>query len=218
MKIFLHKYRFELLLIALTMVLFNKIFVFDNLFFSKYIWPANMIFLGLVSLGVFHERKTWEKLLRDVMFSAILAIPIFPSFFFSSVVLVEFSFVVYILFYGFLFTTLMVQIVRKPEVNESVIMGSISGFLILIIVATFSFLLLAHIQPQSFEKISDFNIPAQYQQFSYFSLITLSTIGYGDITPISEQARLLAGFWGVVSQFYLIAIVGIIISKYTSKK
>lgn len=218
MKMFLHKYRFELLLLALVMVLFNKIFVFDNHFFGKYVWPANMIFLGLVSLGVFHERKTWEKVLRNALFIAIMAIPIFPGFFFSTFGLEEFSFVAYMLFYGFLFTTLMIQIVSKPEVNESVIMGSIFGFLLLVIIATFSFLLLAHIQPESFENMAQFNIPEQYQQFSYFSLITLSTIGYGDITPISEQARLLAGFWGVVSQFYLIAIVGIIISKYTSKK
>jgi len=111
----------------------------------------------------------------------------------------------------------MHQITQKSEVSESMILGSLSGFLLLIVVATFSFLLLDFSIPGSFQSLVGDSIPQKYQQLSYFSIVTITTIGYGDIVPVSQQARLLAGFWGVISQFYMVAIVGIIISKYSSK-
>ncbi|MFD2200953.1 potassium channel family protein [Shivajiella indica] len=147
----------------------------------------------------------------------VISIPIAPKVFFSSDKWTIVSLLAYLLFYSFLFYSVMVQITQKKEVSESVIYGSLSGFLLLLVLATFSFLLLDLSIMDSFLHISGDSIPSKYQQFSYYSLITLTTIGYGDITPVSEQARLLAGFWGVVSQFYMVAIVGIIISKYTSK-
>lgn len=217
MERWIHTYRFELLLFALVMVIFNKILITNNSFYSSMVWPANMVLLGLVSLGVFHKRKKWEKLIRNLLFLMVISIPIAPKVFFSSDKWTIVSLLAYLFFYSFLFYSVMVQITQKKEVSESVIYGSLSGFLLLLVLATFSFLLLDLSIMDSFLHISGYSIPSKYHQFSYYSLITLTTIGYGDITPVSEQARLLAGFWGVVSQFYMVAIVGIIISKYTSK-
>lgn len=44
-------------------------------------------------------------------------------------------------------------------------------------------------------------------QFFYFSLVTLSTLGYGDITPISHPARNLAALEAVVGQLYIAVLV-----------
>lgn len=74
---------------------------------------------------------------------------------------------------------------------------------------------IAHI-PNSFKGIEGGAVPDAYNQISYFSLITLTTIGYGDITPANDSARLLAAFWGLIGQFYMVAVVGIIISRYTA--
>jgi voltage-gated potassium channel len=43
--------------------------------------------------------------------------------------------------------------------------------------------------------------------FGYFSLTTLSTIGFGDITPITLQARYAAVAEGITGQFYLAILV-----------
>lgn len=217
MKKWLHTYRFELLLFALAMVIFNKILIANNTFYTSLVWPFNMVLLGIVSLGIFHERKKWEKLIRNLLFIIVISIPISPKIYFQSNTLTVTALVIYILFYSFLFYSVMIQITNKKEVNESIVFGSLSGFLLLLVVATFSFLLVDLYIPNSFENIIGESIPEKYQQFSYFSLVSITTIGYGDILPISEQARLLAGFWGVISQFYMVAIVGIIISKFTSK-
>jgi len=49
----------------------------------------------------------------------------------------------------------------------------------------------------------------------YFSLVTLSTIGYGDVVPLSGEARMLAVLEGVTGVLYVAITVGILVSGYT---
>jgi hypothetical protein len=53
-------------------------------------------------------------------------------------------------------------------------------------------------------------------QLVYFSMITLSTVGYGDILPVSDHARMLAMIEAVVGQFYVAVVVAMFISLYTT--
>ena len=54
-------------------------------------------------------------------------------------------------------------------------------------------------------------------QLVYFSMITLSTVGYGDILPASDQARMLAMVEAVVGQFFVAVVVAMFISMYTTQ-
>jgi hypothetical protein len=47
----------------------------------------------------------------------------------------------------------------------------------------------------------------------YFSYITLTTVGYGDIVPISGAARMTAAFEALFGQLYLVTIVAVIVSN-----
>jgi hypothetical protein len=212
----LNKFRFEFLLFALLMVIFNKIFFpFD--FYNKVVWPVNMVLLGVVSAGIFHENRGWLLVLKNVLFAGIIIIPFIASHVFGSPTLAIIGTLTYLGFYLIIFIEVMRQIVRRSEITSSVVFGSLSGFLLLIVIATFSFLLIHTVSGPCFNGIMGESVPDMYQQFTYFSIITTTTIGYGDITPATDNARLLSGFWGVVSQFYMVAVVGIIISKFTSR-
>lgn len=217
MKKWILLFRFEFLLFSLLMFIFNKIFFFSVIFYTTYVWSVNMLLLGLVSMGIFHEREGVLKWLKNVLFTIVAIVPLFYSFVFSNPYLRFIALATYLCFYFIIFTEVMRQIIKHTEVTESIIMGSLSGFLLIIIIATFSFLLIDFIDSNSFNNISGNSIPERYHQFTYFSTITLTTIGYGDIAPVTDNARLLAAFWGVIGQFYMVAVVGIIISKFTSK-
>ena len=51
----------------------------------------------------------------------------------------------------------------------------------------------------------------------YFSLITLSTVGYGDITPLTLQARFAAAAEGITGQFYLAILVARLVGMQMSQ-
>jgi hypothetical protein len=53
--------------------------------------------------------------------------------------------------------------------------------------------------------------------FTYFSFVTITTLGYGDITPISEPARVLAWFEALVGQLYLAVMIGGLVATHISE-
>jgi Ion channel len=60
--------------------------------------------------------------------------------------------------------------------------------------------------------------PADRQtELLYFSLITLSTIGYGDVVPVSGEARMLAALEGVTGVLYIAITVAILVSRFRSE-
>ncbi len=217
MKQSLHIYRFEGLLFALLMVIFNKIFFHSATFYAAYIWEINMILLGIAAMGIFKEQTFFWKSVKNLLFLCVVLIAFFASKVFVSETLTLVALLVYMFFYMLIFWEVLQQITQKSEVTASIILGSLSGFLLLVIIAVFSFLLQNYFTPHAFNGITGENIPQIYHQFTYFSIITLTTIGFGDIAPATDNARLLTAFWGVVGQFYMVGIVGIIVSKFTSK-
>lgn len=55
-----------------------------------------------------------------------------------------------------------------------------------------------------------------FNKMIYFSFITLTSIGYGDITPSSIMAEKVVAFYGLIGHFYSVVIVGIIVGKYVA--
>ena len=52
----------------------------------------------------------------------------------------------------------------------------------------------------------------------YYSLITLATVGYGDILPASETARTFAVMEATVGQFYIAVIVAVFVGMYAAER
>lgn len=52
----------------------------------------------------------------------------------------------------------------------------------------------------------------------YFSLITQASVGYGDILPVSETARMLAVMQAIVGQFYMAVIVAVFVGSYAARR
>ena len=60
--------------------------------------------------------------------------------------------------------------------------------------------------------------PADRQtELLYFSLVTLSTIGYGDIVPLSGEARILAALEGVTGVLYIAITVALLVGRFRSE-
>lgn len=210
--------RYEFLLFALLMLIFNKVLIPNEGFYLKYVWPANMVILGLASINLFRLRNRLLRVINRTMIFVSVISPLLASQIFDSSVLSMIVVLVYLINYLWLFVELIRQITLNPTPNLSVVLGSLCGYLLLIVIAVFSFLLLELQQPASFSNTSMDNIPLFYNEIAYFSIITITSTGFGDILPLTDSSRLLAGFWALTGQIYLITIVGIIISKFTGKQ
>ncbi len=109
---------------------------------------------------------------------------------------------------------------RSVSANE--ILGAISLYLVIALVWSFSFDLLERAEPGSFNLIDPAEQAASLEgdhrdiamQFLYFSLVTQSSTGYGDITPASTLAQRMVAIQAVMGQFYMAVVVAYLISLF----
>jgi hypothetical protein len=57
-------------------------------------------------------------------------------------------------------------------------------------------------------------IAAKIEELLYFSYITILSIGYGDIYPMTDMARKATVLFGMIGQFYLVIVTAVVIEKY----
>jgi hypothetical protein len=105
-------------------------------------------------------------------------------------------------------------VLKQKEVTSEVISMSISTYLLLGLTCGMLYIVLYDLHPTSF--VFSAGAPNSSQQaipiLIYFSLTTLSTIGFGDITPVTLQARYIAVAEGITGQFYLAILVARLVS------
>lgn len=210
-------YRYEFLLVALLLLLFDKIFFPDNEIFLKFVWPFNMIIISFACFGIFYEHNRKLKAVRNVLGTISILMPFAFMLFSSKFWFIQTLTIFFIIYYAFIFGVVMYQIIQSREVRVNVIIGSFCGYMLLSLIALFSYLFIELNFSQSFHGITYGNVAIIYNEMSYFSFITLTSIGFGDIYPISDMARLVTAFFGMAGQFYMAAVVGIIISKFSSR-
>ena len=117
-------------------------------------------------------------------------------------------------FFGLIFSRLMECVFCPKSVTSNDVLALCSGYLIIgVIGASFLFMLDKHVA-NAF-SISE---KAEFYDFLYFSYVTLTGVGYGDIVPIHSIAKATSLIIGITGQLYLVILVGIIIGKYLTTK
>ncbi|MEL6809887.1 MAG: ion channel [Bacteroidota bacterium] len=121
----------------------------------------------------------------------------------------------YFLYWVILLWKLILKIFRSQRVSLNMIFASVSGFVALIFMGATLFGVIEHFNPNSFPGM-DMSNPNIFDEYIYFSFITQSSIGFGEITPGNPVAKKGVILMGTLGQFYLIILVGLIVSKYAS--
>ena len=90
-------------------------------------------------------------------------------------------------------------------------------YLLAALLWAFVYTFLELVDPASFNI--DLGQPQGYLLvFQYFSFVTITTLGYGDISPVTEVAKAFAVLEAVVGQIYLVVVVAWLVGMYVSKK
>ena len=121
---------------------------------------------------------------------------------------------------AFVVANLLRFILRAPSVNAEVLCASISAYLMLGLMWTLAYWLVDRLTPGgafSFNTNAGEHSMNGFNGF-YFSFITLSTVGYGDITPVSRIARWLAAMEAMTGMLYVAVLIARLVSLYSSPK
>jgi hypothetical protein len=126
------------------------------------------------------------------------------------------------LFLGFTVATILRAIHEGKGVSLDAIYGAFCGYVLVGLAFGHLYCLTESLNPGSFQVDEQLSSQLQvddrrYSTFVYFSLATLTTVGYGDITPGSGTARSLAVVEAIIGQFYIAGLIGALIGKRVSQ-
>lgn len=111
-------------------------------------------------------------------------------------------------------------ILRAPRVDAEVLSAGIATYLVLGLMWGLVYLLTASLVPNAFVLAGDISAGSSFDGFHalYFSLVTLSTVGYGDIVPGTPVVRMLAVVESIAGVLYLAVLIARLVTLYTDKR
>lgn len=107
---------------------------------------------------------------------------------------------------------------RARRVDSEHLYAALSAYLLAGLVFGFIHFILERYIPGSYAVNGQvLMVPFQIQEAIYFSFVTMATLGYGDIVPVSDAARSIAIVEAVIGQLYLAVMIARIVSMYVPR-
>ncbi|HET7928975.1 MAG TPA: potassium channel family protein [Actinomycetota bacterium] len=107
------------------------------------------------------------------------------------------------------------RIVVEPFVSSRTIIGLLCVYLLIGMTFAATYITIAVVSDEPFFVQTDHAEPVD---FTYFSLVTLATVGYGDFTAANPMPRMLAAIEGLTGQLYLVTVVAVAVSRVRTRR
>lgn len=201
----LYKRRYSLFLFSFILMLFGDIFTKPE---HDYDAQTVLIFQNMVFslLLLRHKNKLQKLIVISLIIGGIFSRIYFQfNHGFSGYMFLT----IYIIYFLIISYQIYLDLMQEKELGLEMISAAFSGYILLGTV--FSILFITMGSSGAF-KGPEGAVPNN--DYLYFSFVTLLTIGYGDITPVTEIAKKIIVLLGLTGHFYTVFVIGIIIGKY----
>ncbi len=203
------KYR-SLLIMLVAMILVPSFI--ENLYAQRlvsFILTSSTIFLAINAI-----RRTKKQLYTGFVLAGVVIL-VNQIGIFKSEASIDFylSFFIYLLFYIYVVYQLLRMIFATANVRIGVLYASVIVYLLIGVVGGYLFMLIENAAPGSITnlKVETLTNP---KEFFYFSFTTLSTLGYGEITPNSGGARAISILLSTIGPLYLTVLIALLVSRF----
>lgn len=125
-------------------------------------------------------------------------------------------------FYNLFIVVFMVRHVAKSaKVDVTIIINSINGYLLLGILGALLLAIAETVQKLIYHLDSGAislagGAAKGFHDYLYFSFVTLTNLGYGDVTPVTAFAKSATLIIAVSGQFYMTILIAILVGKFLS--
>ena len=165
---------------------------------------------------------------RNVIVALVLGLPtiifrVFSAFTADSRAMNATLVTVTAVFLGFLIWNLLQDLAKSERPTSERIFGALAAYVFIGLLFALIFAHMEYRYPGSFSLPQSTVVEGAtdgsnlFPLFTYFSFVTLTTLGYGDITPVAEHARTLAWFEALLGQLYLAVMVAGFVALHVSE-
>ena len=103
---------------------------------------------------------------------------------------------------------------KEDGVTLGVVFGAIAIYLLIAIAFAVTYAIIGDVESKPFFAgggTTDFDA---FPEFMYFSVITQSTVGYGDLVPVTGPGRAFASAQALMGQLYLVSVVAVVVGNF----
>ena len=203
--------RFLLLLLSTILVLVLPAFSGSGLL-AEILFVVTISFLFIQSMVVAEVKESRKRLMRVIVISLIIITWLKPVGF-NSVYIEIIKLAFFVAFFIFVMAYLIRFISRSTSVDMSVLITSVNIYLLAGIVGASMSMAFYRLYPDAYNFPAYIGTPV-FVHFLYYSFITMSTVGYGDITPRIAETQTLAYLISITGQLYVAIIIAFLIGKF----
>lgn len=203
------KARFSYLFLTIIMLFMFRPFIEG----AMAVTIVTNIFVCLIVIScvwAVHEKRRRQWFIIAMAAMAILFELL--DFLFRNIVTSWASKIAIFFFLGYAVVSILFYLIRQKEVTADMLMAGASEYMLIGILWAWLYSIIETAYPESFSiagaKMDRFG-------FLYFSFVTLTTTGYGDVLPLSIQARSLAILEQITGQLFIAITVARLVSLYT---
>ena len=205
--------RFLLLLVSLLGLMVLEPFLFDRTGI-KILLDIFLTVILFTSIYAVSEKK------QTAVIAVLLAVPKFATTwafsFITHPLLHLFDSIFGIIFIGYIIVLILAHIFRQTEVDPETIYGAIVVYILIGLMWVFLYSLTEFLHPQSFSFSHELVLESRKALY-YFSFVTLTTLGYGDITPVSDPAKSLAMLEAITGQMYIAVLIARLVGTHITQ-
>jgi hypothetical protein len=210
------RYGFRNLLFFLLSYLFISPFLVDYMSLSIFAHT-------LLSLTLFFSVWAVQKQQNYRPLAMMLLIPVLVLYWLGLYGFIPFdllsAYVLLALFYILLILSFGAQLIRVKKIDQQVIYGTLCLYLILGLLWGTLYSLLYVVDPESFSgPLLETSMGSLLTTFNYFSMVTLTTLGYGDITPETHAAGALCQIEAITGQFFIAVLVAWLVGNFIAER
>ena len=173
----------------------------------------DVIILGVFVIGTYSVRteRNWIWAV-GTMFVLLLSISILHQFLPETLATAIHLSIILLFFVGsFLLSYKQILMVRN--VNQNIMVGSVVLYLLLGLIWAMIYLLILLFFPDAFNGLESLAWQENFSRVAYYSFVTLTTLGYGDISPKNSIAEFFVYLQTIVGVFYMAIIVSTLVSS-----
>ena len=207
---YIEGHRIHMLLISILMLVFGPAFMGTN-----HVWLdfyVNFSFLLIVISCFLIIRK--HSVARYISFATFLFIIIDTFLEHNILNYISQIGISFLIFYAF--SMVLKEAMSLKGNTDNMILISITGYLIIGLIGGLMAAGLAHFYPDAYYHSTGLELGLF--NFIYYSFVTMTTLGYGDIIPVTDPSQSLAVMLVIAGQLFLSIIIGMNIAYFIQKK
>jgi len=201
----------------LVLFILSFIYIFILGLFDSFVDSLNYAYFAVLTLIFYFSILSINDTKVKFFYTPLIVISLmWVSEFLDFPLLSQISTIASLIFFFYIIVFLVIRVASSKEVGALEFLESINVYFLLGIAASLVFTLVYSSNHDAYNPPGE--VLNSHTDFIYYSFVTMTTLGYGDITPNDSLARSISIFFSVAGQLYLTMIIAMLVGKYIGQQ